>query len=106
MSVIYDYFLAEVLPGKLHQEILDAGLATIESVSHNEGETPNNLHVYFSSALSGGDETTLDGVVAAHDPAPLVAPDPLDPVNRILTFADGSLVVSATDGNILTLRGI
>ena len=106
MSTIYDYFVDPVTPGKLHQEIEDAGLTGLEAVVHKDGETPNNVHIYFASALSPGDESTLDSVVAAHDPAPVIDPDPLELINRVLTFADGSIVVSATDGNILTLRGL
>ena len=102
MSTIYDYFVDPVVPGRLYQEITAAGLVGLENVVHNEGETPNNVHIYFASALSPADEATLDSTVAAHDPAPVIEPDPRAPLNRIITSAvDGSLIISSTTGNIL-----
>jgi collagen type VII alpha len=48
--------------GKLKTLIADAGLSTHVSSSR----TDTNVYFTFSAALSGGEQTTLDGVVAAY----------------------------------------
>ena len=49
---------------KLHRQISESGIATSLDGVFNEGDS---VDITFTSALSGGDETTLDTLVSNHD---------------------------------------
>ncbi len=59
----------DIYSSVLHQDALDAGLSTLTSVDSNAKGYSNKVRFHFPSPLSGPDKTTLDGVVAAYDPA-------------------------------------
>ena len=70
MSVNYPYTISTefsngVLPNKLKEEVEEGiSSATCELI-----ETSNDTcNIWFNVAISSGDETVLDGIVAAHDP--------------------------------------
>lgn len=73
---------------KFKQEIIDSNIApVVDSVVHHSAD--DSLYIYFDTALSTEEETTLDGLIAAHDPA--VAPlTPLEEFDRAISLEDGS----------------
>jgi len=82
MSTPYTYTVSTdtanglLVPLKLHDEVAAAGLtsATYENVVP---DFPSDaFDVNFDGAISAGDKTTLDGIVAAHDGVPLPVPGP------------------------------
>lgn len=78
MAEKYPYSISGDFPNtavdstKLKEEIEDSAIATALSYINTSGDV---CDVWFDAALSGGDETTLDGLVAAHDGIPVVYPD-------------------------------
>lgn len=65
----YDYVITdtttnEVNPSKLSSEIVDSSISTNLTRIDRLG---SNIYIVFDSALSSGDKTTLDGLVAAHE---------------------------------------
>ncbi len=69
-AISTDTLNQEVADDKLVEEILaDAGITkTLESLGANRHQ--DTLDVRFDLALSAGEKTTLDGLVAAHDGVP------------------------------------
>jgi len=67
MATTYDYSKTPVQAERLHREIVAASLPAPTGIVWNSGETPYNLHITFASALTTGQQTTLAGVVTAHD---------------------------------------
>lgn len=63
----YDYSKSSVQPSRLASEIVAAGLPTTTSITHNEGETPYDLHISFASDLDSGQQSTLATTVTNHD---------------------------------------
>lgn len=61
----YTFTKATVWPSVLYRAIVDAGLPTPKDISDNK-EGANNLSIGFASALDAGQQTTLNGLVAAH----------------------------------------
>ncbi len=62
----------------LRDDTIDAGLSTLTTVDANAKDNANKVRFHFPSPLSGPDKTTLDGVVAAYDPAgtqPVASPE-------------------------------
>lgn len=62
----------------LRDDTIDAGLSTLTTVDANAKGNANKVRFHFPSPLSGPDKTTLDGVVAAYDPAgtqPVASPE-------------------------------
>lgn len=57
-------FSGNLRSGKLHQEILDSSIVTALDRIDIEG---NNVKIWFVDALSGGDQTTLNNLISAHD---------------------------------------
>lgn len=80
----------------LHSEIeADAGIGpTLEGLTWSDPGT-DGTSLIFSAALSGAEETALDAVIAAHDPAPPAStnyqlkPHPTDPNGLIVCGPDG-----------------
>jgi len=72
MATTYDYDKSPVNIQKLKLEILEDEtiVKTLNEITYNVGEEPNDLHITFNSALDGGEETALDSLVAAHDGNP------------------------------------
>lgn len=68
MSETYDYSKASINVPRLTLEIeADETIEkTLDGISHNVGETPNDLHITFSEALTAGEITALDGIVVVH----------------------------------------
>lgn len=68
MSATYSYTQTPIIADKLEQEIQISSISTgiLELIEDVEGGAPN-LFITFDSTLSAGDETVLDGIVAAHD---------------------------------------
>ena len=57
---------------KLESEIQTSAIVTALDYINTSGD---DCDIWFKDALSAGDETILDGLVAAHDGVPLVSPD-------------------------------
>ena len=58
----------DIYASVLEQDALDAGLSTLTSVDARDSGS-NDVRFHFPAPLSGPDKTTLDGVVAAYNPA-------------------------------------
>jgi len=59
-----------VRAGRLHQEIdADAGITPVCNSVTEDSPGSDGFTVTFASALSAGEETTLDGLITAHSPA-------------------------------------
>lgn len=88
---VYTYTKTPVALDSLTQQIQQAGLAT--ALDYVAGLTllGSALSIPFISALSGGDKTTLDAVVAAHDGTPL----PSNTTQNVAVLTQPSVVVSA-----------
>jgi hypothetical protein len=68
-SVASDFPQGAVSPETFEQEIHDSSISSATYLYLNiAGDV---CDVWFDGALSGGDETTLDGIVAAHEAVPL-----------------------------------
>ena len=76
-----------VATDRLSQEIQ---LSTIITALDHIDTVGDNCQVVFKDALSGGDETTLNGLVAAHDGTPLP--------NKAQTIQDNGAAVVAVSG--------
>jgi len=63
--------------GRLTQEIQESAIITALDHIDCGGDA---CDIYFKAALSSGDETVLDGIVAAHTGAPLAPNLPVQPV--------------------------
>lgn len=83
MSETYTYALSEFV-GSTHEDVVDPARLRDEieaaAITIALDETPtvvgSNCDVTFKAAISSGEETTLDGIVAAHTGQP-VTPDPM-----------------------------
>jgi hypothetical protein len=71
---VYDFNKSAVVTERLHQEIVAAPLPAPIGITFNTGETPNNLHIEFTSALTAPQETTLGTVVTNHVANPVSPP--------------------------------
>ena len=91
----YDYDKDNLDLTVLSGEILESSITNVESEldgTEDTGEaTPTeNLHITFLNALSGADETTLDGLVSAHNGTPMpMAADHSKVLSRVLTAPPG-----------------
>ena len=75
---------------KFRQEITDSSIVPIsDSIVFHSGEDINNLHVFFNAALSAGEETILDGLIAAHDSS-VTTLTALEEFDRTISREDGS----------------
>lgn len=71
-SVQDDFPYHKVDAGKLHAEVKDSAIVSVlDGVTVRE----TTCEVMFVTELSSGDETVLDGIVAAHDGEPLPQPE-------------------------------
>lgn len=74
---------------KFKQEVIDSSIVPVmDSAVHNSAD--NSLYIYFNTSLGAGEETTLDGLITAHDPA--VDPGTVGDVN-ITPDDSGSVVI-------------
>jgi len=71
----YSYNVAtDITSGKINVNILNVQLKELQlgkefQISvYNQGETPNDLRVFYAEDLDAGDKTTLDASIASHDP--------------------------------------
>lgn len=90
-------------PSSLEQEIQDSAIVTaLDHIDTNDGT--QMCAIWFKDALSGGDEATLNGIVAAHTgkPASTTSPFPVKIVENNLLDPDHSL--SATDGHHVVVK--
>lgn len=60
-----DFPAQKVAPGKLHKEILASSIVTELDGITTEGAV-DEVYIVFNGTLTSGEETTLDGIVAAH----------------------------------------
>lgn len=89
-------FTKVALPAQLEGEIQASAIITaIESIVLNGTD---DLNVSFKDALSGGDETILDGLVTAHTPVAQTNP-PL-PVITVMEADDKSLCLASIESNV------
>lgn len=73
---------------KFKQEVIDSSIVpVIDSAVHNSVD--DSLYTYFNTSLSAGEETTLDGLIVAHDPT-------VDPQTAAAEF---ELAASEEDGS-------
>ena len=70
-SISGDFPNAKEDSSRLSREILDSSISTPLERIDTDGD---DCDIWFDDALSGGDKTTLDGLVAAHTGEPM--PDP------------------------------
>lgn len=90
----YSYAVASDFPnhavdaGRLHEEVSDSAIVT---ALVGVGVKGDSCDVTFKAALSAGDKTLLDGIVAVHTGAPQLDPTTLDgkPVIHIDAPLDG-----------------
>jgi len=74
-SIAGDTAQAKLVPGKLGEEIGESSIVIALDYINSSGDV---LDVWMKDSLSAGDETILDGVVAAHDGVPLANPTTSD----------------------------
>ena len=99
MATDYPFTKAVYIP-KLEDEILTSSITgTLDSI---ELFGIDNLHVWFVSPLSGADETTLNGIVAAHVASYV---DTSDDFLRLNTGPDSLGQNPTMDAGLLILRG-
>lgn len=67
-SISADFPNAKVSSDRLSQEIQDAAITIALDYISNDA---SNSDIWFKNAISAGEKTTLDAVVAAHDGTPL-----------------------------------
>lgn len=89
---------------KFKQGIDDSSIVPVViSIVFHSGEGTNNLHVFFDASLSAGEETTLDGLIAAHDST--VTPlTPLQEFNSAVSREDGSrsgVILSTSESTLV-----
>ena len=99
MSVGYDYTKSPVDIGRLNQEILDEPTITT-GLDFSHFDSPDELTVVFTSALSGAEKIALDAVVASHGGDLIPWPAELPTLGAI---PEGQLVIS--DGELSTYWG-
>lgn len=76
---------------KFKQEVIDSSIVPVmDSAVHNSAD--NSLYIYFNISLSAGEETTLDGLITAHDPTVI----PLTPLEE---FDIGSSIMDGSRSN-------
>ncbi len=115
-SIATDTLNAAVDLGKLSQEILDSSITTPLNYSRVNGDQPDDLVIYFTGTLTGPEQTTLTGVVNAHDgieiPGNLELPERPDDApavtNKIVIFSKevsgvAHLCVTTDDGTVHAL---
>lgn len=97
MSQKYDYTIATAFPNalvdsdRLKQEIQASAIVTaLDYIGTADGV----CSIWFKAALSGGDQTVLDGIVAAHSGAPFAQP----PMQFTEVLANGSPLPRTSDG--------
>lgn len=66
-SIANDTLNGAVSAGKLSQEIKNSSITTVFNHIRIDGNQPDDCVIHFDGTLSGAEQTTLDGVVAAHD---------------------------------------
>lgn len=71
-SISVDFPNQKVAPSKLTQEINDSSISSALLLYINTND--DDCDIWFDGVLSGADETTLDGLVAAHDGVDLDVP--------------------------------
>jgi len=85
----YVYTIDPLSVDRLTQEIQQSAIVT--SLNHIDS-LGDQVSIWFNAALSGGDETLLDGIVAAHTGVPLAQPPLLVSMDETKT-ADDVLIV-------------
>lgn len=91
MSETYTYAIADFPNGNVDVDALEVEIrassivTALDHVMERQG-TPHEVDCVFKDALSSGDKSTLDGLVAAHDgdpiPGPSAPPVRLEPTGR------------------------
>jgi hypothetical protein len=98
---ITEYTYTDIINAeKLTGEINDSAIP--QTVDHINVFGADDVHVWMSDVLSGGDETILDGLVAAHDPAPIQETLGSDKITIFEGFNTGT---PTKDGSIQVERG-
>ena len=92
MAQLYNYTKTNVTVSILEEEILDSAIST-GVLQLIEWDAPNSLQITFDVALSAGDVTILDGIVAAH---------PSGTSQEILGEQDEDSIVKNASGSTLT----
>jgi len=98
----YDYDLDGVDETRLSQEILDSAISVVpgefEGTENTFEASPTaNFHVTWANALSGGDKTLLDAVIAAHPAAAPAAAEGDSVVLGTGAVVDPALLPAATE---------
>lgn len=104
----YNYSIQNDFPNhkvnldRLKAEIEASAIVTALSVISTLGDV---CTIFFKAALSSGDETILDGLVAAHSGEPLEPEMPVQPVKIITAnLLNPVSSLSATDGHDVTVK--
>ena len=94
-SIQNDFPNHKVASDRLTLEIQASSIVTALERIDTDGDA---CDIWFKAALSAGDETTLDGIVATHSGEPLPAPS-------LVTMADaaGTALPTAADGKLFVL---
>jgi len=71
-SILNDTLNGKVNTTKLFAQIIESAIITSLNRINTDGD---DLDIVFNATLSSGDETILDGIVAAHDGEALILPD-------------------------------
>jgi hypothetical protein len=99
----YTYFISTDFPNHLvdsdtlAQQIEGSAITTALLRIDVAGD---RCDIWFVDALSGGDQTTLDGIVAAHTGEPLPDSDKLPPPNTVFAGPLAELNAAITDADV------
>lgn len=100
MSQNYDYTISTAFPNhavdspRLRQEIIDSAIVTAFDYI---GTADDTCSIWFKAALSAGDQTLLDGIVAAHSGEAL----PSSPMPIYEALPSGAPAPRTTDGKAI-----
>ena len=89
-SISSDFPNQKVNSEKLTQQIEASAIATALDYVNTDGD---ECDIWFADALSGGDETLLDGIVASHDGGP-----PVYPVTGVYYWEQDPVMTDAETG--------
>lgn len=85
-SISTDFPNGKVAPSRLTQEIQASSISIALDYINTSGD---DCDIWFKDVLSSGDQTTLDGVVAAHSGDPIPNNDPaVDSMRRTITVPE------------------
>lgn len=92
----YSYTKAVDIP-RLSQEVVASGIVTVLDHMNLTGTA---LDIIFKDAISSGDKTTLDAVVAAHVNTPLLLNTPVIGISSTPAFAAKTVTINGVTKNL------